>query len=112
MSKPTIAKTNTINSYAVWLEQPEIPGNGNGIESSTSDALILTYSAHTLHIHSNEADTASVTLYTTTGQLSMKTKVTLINGHTAISLTALSEGTYIIAVTDSEGNTETLKITI
>ena len=112
MSKPTIAKTNTINSYAVWLEQPEIPGNGNGIESSTSDALILTYSAHTLHIHSNEADTASVTLYTTTGQLSMKTKVTLINGHTAISLTALSEGTYIIAVTDSEENTETLKITI
>lgn len=112
MSKPTIAKTNTINSYAVWLEQPEIPDNGNGIESSTSDALILTYSAHTLHIHSNEADTASVTLYTTTGQLSMKTKVTLINGHTAISLTALSEGTYIIAVTDSEENTETLKITI
>ena len=112
MSKPTIAKTNTINSYAVWLEQPEIPGNGNGIESSTSDALILTYSAHTLHIHSNEADIASVTLYTTTGQLSMKTKVTLINGHTAINLTALSEGTYIIAVTDSEGNTETLKITI
>ena len=112
MSKPTIANTNTINSYAAWLEQPEIPESGNHIEAITTDALTLTATAHTLHIHSNEATTAIITLYTTTGQQCLKTSATLINDHAAISLATLSEGTYIVTVTDSEGNTKTLKINI
>ena len=110
MSKPTIGKPNTINSYAAWLEQPEIPEMGQGIETVTAEPLKLTVYGQMLHIHSQTATTATATVYTATGQQCMKAATTLTNGHTTISLASLAKGTYIIAVTDAEGNTETMKI--
>lgn len=110
MSKPTIGKPNTINSYAAWLEQPEIPEMGQGIETVTAEPLKLTVYGQMLHIHSQTATTATATVYTATGQQCMKAATTLTNGHATISLASLAKGTYIIAVTDAEGNTETMKI--
>ena len=112
MSKPTIGKPNTINSYAAWLEQPEIPAFGEGIEAITAEELTLTVYEQTLHIHSQTATTATVAVYTATGQQCMKAATALTNGHATIGLTALAKGTYIVAVTDDEGNTVTMKIKI
>ena len=112
MSKPTIGKPNTINSYAAWLEQPEIPAFGEGIEAITAEELTLTVYEQTLHIHSQTATTATVAVYTATGQQCMKAATALTNGHATIGLAALAKGTYIVAVTDDEGNTVTMKIKI
>ena len=112
MTNATIGKPNTINSYAAWLEQPEIPENGEGIESSTAETMVLTVSEQMLHIHSHAGTTAIATLYTATGQQCMKAVAALTNGHATISLASLAKGTYIVAVTDAEGNTATMKIKI
>ena len=42
----------------------------------------------------------------------MKAVAALTNGHATISLASLAKGTYIVAVTDAEGNTATMKIKI
>jgi hypothetical protein len=112
MTNATIGKPNTINSYAAWLEQPEIPENGEGIESSTAETMMLTVFEQMLHIHSHAGTTATATLYTATGQQCMKAVAALTNGHATISLASLAKGTYIVAVTDAEGNTATMKIKI
>ena len=115
MSKPTIGKPNTINSYTAWLEQPEIPegpGIEDNIETLTAEAIILIVSEQMLYIHSQAATIANVTVYTATGQQCIKAATTLTNGHATINLTSLAKGTYIVAVTDNEGNTEIMKIKI
>ena len=112
MTTPTIAKANTINSYAAWIEQPENPGNGEGVENIETTNLTLTATAHTLYIHSQHATSATIALYTTTGQQCLHTATTLTNGHASINLASLASGIYIVTVTDSEGNTEVLKLKI
>ena len=112
MTTPTIAKTNIINSYAAWLEQPEIPGNGEGIDDVLAETLKVLLADNELHIYSAEATAASVTVYTPTGQQCVKVQTKLADGHACIGLSTLPAGTYIVAVSDSNGNTETLKIRI
>ena len=112
MTTPTIAKTNIINTYAAWLEQPETPEYGNGIEVPHTDALTLSYREQVLHIHSIGATSATVTLYTATGQQYMRAATELSDGYAAITLTSLPAGTYIVTVTDSHDNTEVMKVRI
>ena len=112
MTTPTIAKPNTINSYAAWIEQPENPGNGEGVEYIEATNLIFTATAHTLYIYSPHATSATIALYTTTGQQCMHTATSLTSGRASISLASLASGIYIATVTDSEGNTEVLKIKV
>ena len=109
MTTPTIARANTLNSYAVWVEQPENPG-GEGIESITTESLALNYHEQTLYIHSADATSAIVTLYTATGQQYMRAATELSSGYAAITLASLPAGTYIVTVTDSNNNTEVMKL--
>ncbi len=112
MTTPTIAKANVINSYAAWLEQPEIPDEGQRIESVATEELQLLFADNTLHICNAGAATATAVLYTPAGQQCLRVTAELASGHAAISLDTLARGTYIASVSDSEGNVETLKLRI
>ena len=112
MTTPTIAKANVINSYAAWLEQPEIPEGGEGIDEATTETLKAILSGNRLHIYSAEAASATATIYTPAGRLCMKVSAELVGGYTCIDLNTLPAGIYIVAVGDSNGNTETLKMRI
>ncbi|MBO5679137.1 MAG: CotH kinase family protein [Bacteroidaceae bacterium] len=112
MSTPTIAKANTINSYAAWLEQPVTPGGGQGITTETSESLMLSYHDNTLDIRSDEATSATITVYAISGKQHMRVTTELTAGYASIKLGRLSQGTYIVNVTDSNDNTETVKINI
>ncbi|MBR3859060.1 MAG: CotH kinase family protein, partial [Bacteroidaceae bacterium] len=109
MTTPTIAQSNTINSYATWLEQPVIDTN---IESVLTDNenMQLGYHDHMLHIYGTEASWATLTIYTPTGKTYLRMTTELFDRHTAISLGTLPEGIYIVSVTDSNGETRTMKL--
>ncbi len=109
MTTPTIAQSNTINSYATWLEQPVIDTN---IESVLTDNenMQLGYHDHMLHIYGTEASWATLTIYTPTGKTYLRMTAELLDRHTAISLGTLPEGIYIVSVTDSNGETRTMKL--
>lgn len=110
MTTPTIGKANTINSYAQWIEQPEDSNLGTVVEITDTEDLVLAYREEALHIYSAMGTKATVTLYDTTGRPCRHFVTELGAGHAIINLTTLAQGTYIACVTDSEGNTETLKI--
>ena len=110
MTTPTIAKANIINSYAQWIEQSDDTNMGTDIETFDTEFLMLAYNNETLHIHSVVGTKATVTLYDTTGRLCRHLVTELGAGHASISLATLTQGTYIACVTDSEGNTKTLKL--
>ena len=112
MTIPTIAKANIINSYAAWLEQPEIPENGEGIDDVTAETLKVLITDNKLYIYSAEAVSTTATVYTPAGQQCVKVLTELADGYACIELSTLPAGTYIVAVSDSNGNTETLKIRI
>ena len=111
MNIPTIAMPNTINSYAAWLEQPEIDTN---IESTFADEdhMQLMYRERMLHIYGTESAWANVTIYTTTGRVHTRATVRFTNAHTSISLASLSSGIYIVSVTNSDGETQTMKLSV
>ena len=109
MNTPTIAKANTINSYATWLEQPEIDTNIETVFVE-EDKMRLVYREQMLHIHSMDGTWANITIYATTGKIHTRATVKLIDGYAVVSTSTLSHGIYIASVTDSNGNTQTIKL--
>ena len=111
MSTPTIGRENTINSYAAWLEQPEIDTD---IERVITDEelLKLEYYDRSLHIHSPEGTWSDVTIYAATGKICTRTTIALHNGYAVLPIATYGQGIYIVSVTDSTGETQTLKIRI
>ena len=111
MTTPTIGKANTLSSYAAWLEQP---GTGTGIETVLADdeLLRLEYHEHMLHIFSAEGTWADVTIYAATGRVCARSTAALHAGYAAVPVATLDEGIYIISVTDSRGETQTLKVSV
>lgn len=111
MSTPTIAQANTINSYAAWLEQPN--GETEIAPVLTDDDKIrLSYSEHTLHIYCAEGTWVNLTIYAVTGRVCAQSTANLADGHTAVSLTTLPEGVYVVSATDSNGETQTMKLKV
>ena len=111
MNTPTIATPNTINSYAAWFEQPE---NDTNIESTFADEghMQLIYREHTLHIYSSASTWGNVTIYTTTGRVHTRATVRFTNEHTTINLASLNTGIYIVSVTNSNGEIQTMKLSV
>ena len=112
MTKPTIAKANTINSYASWLEQPETPSSEISILFTDKDNLQLSYHERTVHLYNNRATWADITVYTATGRIIQRHTSQFSDGHASISLSTLSKGIYVISVADSSGDAKTMKICI
>ena len=111
MSTPTIAQANTINSYAAWLEQPEIDTHIKPTFAD-EDRIQLNYREQMLHIHSIESAWANITIYAATGKVCTRTTVKLTEGYTTFNLSTLSQGIYIASVTDSNGETQTIKLRV
>ena len=134
MTTPSIDKANTLSSYALWIEQPdnfdppvtpeepetpedpetpeepEVPGDNTYLDSMTDTRLAIRYHDGTLHLYGASGTTVTFALYDTTGRRCRHLVTRLSGGHSAISLASLAQGTYIASVTDSEGNTEMLKL--
>ncbi|MBQ5837313.1 MAG: T9SS type A sorting domain-containing protein [Clostridia bacterium] len=111
MSTPTIGKANTINSYAAWLEQPEIDTD---VETLLADEehMKIEFHNHMLHVYSAESTWANVTVYAATGKVCARSTLTLHSGYATLPVATYGQGIYIISVTDSTGETQTLKIKI
>ena len=111
MTTPTIAQANTINSYAVWLEQSEIDTEIGSV-SADDNPIQLSYHEQMLHIYNPEAAHVSLTIYTVTGRVCSRISADLSDGHTTVSLAHLSTGVYVIAATGSNGETQTMKLNV
>ena len=111
MTTPTIAQPNTINSYAAWLEQPIIDTNIASVLAD-NEKMQLNFHEQMLHIFGTEASWATLTIYTPTGKAYLRMTAELLDGHATISLDTLPEGIYIASVTDSNGETCTMKLRI
>ena len=111
MNTPTIGKPNTINSYAAWLEQPEIDTD---IESVFVDEeqMLLEYRNRMLHVYSVGGSWCNVVVYATTGRVCARATLQLTNGYAGFNTTSLREGIYIVSVTDSNGETQTKKLKV
>ena len=112
MTTPTIAKANVINSYATWLEQNNDNSGATFITEPTDDSLRLSYHDGTLYIYGWNTAWSTVTIYSATGRIYLKATADLTNGEASINLTSLPEGIYVAAVTDSNGEMQTLKIRV
>ncbi len=111
MTTPTIAQANTINSYAVWLEQSEIDTEIGSV-SADDNPIQLSYHEQMLHIYNPETAHVSLTIYTVTGRVCSRISADLSDGHTTVSLAHLSTGVYVIAATGSNGETQTMKLNV
>ena len=122
MALPTIAKANTINSYAQWVEQLEIPVDPDPLPDTPTDSvdtevdalyhdMCVTYAHHHLIISDSRAQYAEVSLYTATGVLCMRSREEFQQGHAVVEV-SLTSGTYIAVVSDADGNTKTLKFKV
>ena len=111
MTTPTIAMPNIINSYATWFEQPEIDTN---IEPAfvDEDHMQLIYREHMLHIYGVDCTEAYITIYTAAGKVCTRATVKFIHEHATLNLAALSSGIYIVSVTNSIGEIQTLKLRV
>ena len=112
MTTPTIAKANVINSYATWLEQNNDNSGPTFITESTDESLRLGYHDGILYIYGLDTAWSTVTIYSATGRVYLKTTADLTNGEASVNLTSLPEGIYVAAVTDSNGEMQTLKIRV
>lgn len=111
MNTPTIGKPNTISSYAAWLEQP---GVDTDIESVFTDEeqMLLEYRNRMLHVYSVGGSWCNVVVYATTGRVCARSTLQLSNGCAGFNTANLSEGIYIVSVTDSNGETQTMKLKV
>ena len=111
MTTPTIAMPNIINSYATWFEQPE---TDTYIEPALADEdhMLLLYRERILHIYGAECTDAYVTIYTAAGRVCTRATIKFINEHATLNLAALNSGIYIVSVTNSIGEIQTLKLRV
>ena len=112
MTTPTIAKSNVINSYAKWLEQSNDNSGATFVTASTEEDLLLSYHDGVLHIYGLDVAWSTVTIYSATGKTYMKTTAEFTNGKASVNLTSLPAGIYVAAVSDSNGELQTLKIRV
>jgi hypothetical protein len=82
------------------------------METTVTDGFTLNYYGNELHIHSSTATSVELTLYAITGRQYLRKSISLNTGYATINLSSLATGTYIAAVTDPSGETQTLKICI
>jgi len=111
MNKPTIAATNTINTYTTLWDEPFIPNAIKDIHITRNGSLSLTYSNGIISLHSEKIGNVKVCVYSVTGQIVMKEE-TSIHDTTTVNLNHLPEGTYVVKATDNNGNVCTIKVIV
>ncbi|MBR5481288.1 MAG: CotH kinase family protein [Bacteroidaceae bacterium] len=109
MYRPSIDATNTMNSYTVRYEMPEIkPGEGesaiDNLMATHSGGLSIRFQSGQLMVKSEYNSEVQLRVYTLDGRLAMSHNVHVEAGQARVSVTLLASGTYVARVSDNEGN--------
>ena len=109
MNLPTIAKANTISSYAVHLSGDDPSGIHEMVMPNAAD-ISMSYVRNRLIISSNQSIAAAkLGIYNITGQLLSQQTVSITNGYAEQTLDALPSGCYIARLSDGSGHHATCK---
>ena len=109
MNLPTIAKANTISSYAVHLSGDDPSGIHEMVMPNAAD-ISMSYVRNRLIISSNQSIAAAkLGIYNITGQLLSQQTVSITNGYAEQTLDALPSGCYIARLSDGNGHHATCK---
>lgn len=111
MSQPTIGAANSINSYAEWFLESQLPSAIEQITAPAGTPLFAHCADRTLTIMGSDGK-VDVAVYSMTGQQTMHAATVISGGHATLSLQHLNSGIYIITMRDSHGNTLNQKVMI
>lgn len=111
MSQPTIGAANRINSYAEWFLESQLPSAIEQITAPAGTPLFAHCADRTLTIMGSDGK-VDVSVYSMTGQQTMRAATVISGGHATLSLQHLNSGIYIITMRDSHGNTLNQKVMI
>ncbi len=112
-SRPTIEKWNTMTMLSErWQGEPVTGTGGDGISetmASRDGGLSIQPRSSALLIHSEEAQTATLSVYTLGGSMVMHTDVPMLDGRGEVNISLLARGTYVARITDSTGHSVATK---
>jgi hypothetical protein len=109
MYRPSIDATNTMNSYTVHYEMPEIkPGEGesaiDNLMATHSGGLSIRFQSGQLMVKSEYSSEVQLRVYTLDGRLAMSHNMHVEAGQARVSVTLLASGTYVARLNDNDGN--------
>ena len=109
MTKPTIGKSNTLNTYATaweYIAPVDTTGTGNGLRTITSRSggLSIAYTGQELLLKSEDTPNITLSIHTASGATVFYQQLCLTDGHERVGLSFLPAGIYIARLRDSEGN--------
>jgi uncharacterized repeat protein (TIGR02543 family) len=107
MNKPTPGSRNLIGTYTTKVAEQTKTGIVQTVAAQTGGAQ-LTYAAGQLILRGN-ITTATINIYTLSGQQITSITVNLNHGCAFIPVTMLNSGCYIAKATDGQGHTATCK---
>ena len=102
MSVTTIGSGNALSSYVTEVAQDK-PVVDAVATVSAANGFRLRYGSQTLLVKSEDADAATVEIYTAGGALVERTQVDIVGGKASISVSHLPSGFYVAHATDAEG---------
>ena len=108
MNMPTIARSNLMTSYLSGVAQPGYSGIED-VMADNSGALSVAYTDGRLVISGNASGNMQVLIHNLAGQTAASLTTTLTGGFAEVSLTSLTPGVYVAAVSDSRGHRVTCK---
>ena len=100
--RPTIEKTNRRHANAEFLGSPSAE-KCTGMEVLRQEGYSICYAGGALIVRSEQAGTATLSVYTIDGKLVMQHAVTLDNGKTQIDIGLLRQGLYVARLATREG---------
>ena len=104
MTKPTIAKSNQLNTYATTWEYVDTVETKINTMASRNGGMSIAYAGNQLLVKSEDNPYIQVCVYTPSGALIMRHNLYVEEGHERISINSLPAGVYVARVKDSEGN--------
>lgn len=103
MTRPTIGKSNSWNSYAEKLEDSIVnPDRIEALVANDGDMKIH-FKGNMLYIREEECPYVSLNVFTTGGILVMSQRVHLSDGKGVVNVCPLAPETYIAEISDSNG---------
>ncbi|MBP1530541.1 MAG: CotH kinase family protein [Bacteroidaceae bacterium] len=113
---PTIAKSNTLNTYAEagqYIAPEDTTTHEDAVRSisSRNGGMSIAYADQQVVVKSEDNPNVTLNIYTTGGALVMARKMYLESGHERVGISMLPAGIYIARLNDSEGNECATKFT-
>ncbi len=115
MAQPTIGASNVISSYDTLYVAPVDPNGNTGINGliAHNGTMRMRYDSGYITVSSEDATTATLYIYTSTGQTIREEGLNLrSSGYASTSVGILPQGVYIARVKNAEGETCTTKFVV